>query len=409
MPNAPPGRYRVRPCMFADASSVVQTDDASVLATERSEEAGTLAAGDRSIDLCSASSENVGERDRRRSLDQSPNSRQSRRTTKSASSYSQGRDTSKMTFEHFIGVDIAKAKLDIAEGTDGPVRQIANEVSDIKAMIKQLPKPKSALIVVEATGGYEKLLVVELVEAGHIVSVVNPRQVRDFAKALGILAKTDKIDAKVIARFGQQVRPRAYVKTHEKQDELDQLVTRRRQLIGLRTSEKNRQQQAASKAVKKSITGTLNYLRKDIHRIDEAIRKLVQSDDEWKGRAELLETTPGVGEVTSTTLIAELPELGDLNRNQISALVGVAPLNCESGTMRGKRMIYGGRKSVRNVLYMAAMSAMKFNPKIKSFADRLKAQGKPHKVVATACMRKLIVILNAMVKENQPWKNPKTT
>jgi transposase len=395
--------------MVAVAPSVGQMNHASVLASERSEEAKTLAAGDRSIALCSASSENVGERDRRRSLDPSPNSRQSRKTLKSASSHSQGRDTSKMNFEHFIGVDVAKAKLDIALGTDGPVRNVANEASDIKAMIKELlPQPKSALVVVEATGGYEKLLVVELVEAGHIVSVVNPRQVRDFAKALGILAKTDKIDAKVIARFGQQVRPRAYVKAHEKQDELDQLVTRRRQLIGLRTSEKNRQQQADSKVVAKSITRTLDHLRKDILRIDEGIRKLVQSDDQWKDKAVLLETTPGVGEVTSTTLIAELPELGDLNRQQISALVGVAPFNCESGTMRGKRMIFGGRKSVRDVLYMAAMTAMQFNPTIKAFSERLKSQGKPHKVVATACMRKLLVILNTMVKENKPWKSPQT-
>ena len=149
------------------------------------------------------------------------------------------------------------------------------------------------------------------------------------------------------------------------------------------------------------------FLNRDIRRIDEEIRKLVQSDDQWKDRAELLESTPGVGEVTSTTLIAELPELGDLNRQLISALVGVAPFNCESGTMRGKRMIFGGRKSVRDVLYMAAMSAMQFNPPIRSFSERLKDQGKPHKVIVTACMRKLLVILNTMVKENKPWQNPK--
>ena len=397
------------PCMVADAPSTSQINHASVLASERSEEAKTLAVGDRSIALCSAASENAGERDRRRPLDKSPNSRQSRRPPKATSSHLQGRDTSKMNFEHFIGIDVAKAKLDIAKAIDGPVLKVANEPSAIKAMIKELPRPKSALVVVEATGGYEKALVIELVEAGHIVSVVNPRQVRDFAKALGILAKTDKIDARVIARFGQQVRPRAYVKTHEKQGELDQLVARRRQLVGLRTSEKNRQQQADSKAVAKSIARTLDHLRKDIRRIDEEIRKLVQSDDQWKGRAELLKTAPGIGEVTSTTLIAELPELGDLNRQQISALVGVAPFNCESGTMRGKQMIYGGRKSVRNTLYMATLTAMRFNPTIRAFSERLSSQGKPYKVVATACMRKLLVVLNAMVKENKPWKNPETT
>jgi transposase len=384
-------------------------DRAVASGSERSEEPVATAADGRSMALCSANSENVGELDRCRSLDKSPNSRLSRTTKKSTSSYSQGRDISKMSFEHFIGIDVAKAKLDIASGPDQPVETIANDTVAISELIKKLPKPKAALVVVEATGGYEKQLVLELVEAGHIVSVVNPRQVRDFAKAIGVLAKTDKIDARVIARFGQQVRPRAYVKTHEKQGELDQLVTRRRQLIGLRTSEKNRQQQADSKDVAKSISRTLDHLRKDIRRIDEAIRKLVQSDDQWKDRAELLESTPGVGEVTSTTLIAELPELGDLNRGQISALVGVAPFNCESGTMRGKRMIFGGRKSVRDVLYMAAMSAMQFNPAIRCFSKRLKDQGKPHKVVVTACMRKLLVILNTMVKENKTWQNPKTT
>ncbi|MFK7738491.1 MAG: IS110 family transposase, partial [Pirellulaceae bacterium] len=364
-----------------------------------------LAADGRSTDLSSANSENVGELDRRQFLDKSPNSRQSRLRM---SSHPQGRDTSKMTFEYFIGVDVAKAKLDIADGPTSPVRTIANEAGSISDFIETLPKPKSALIVVEATGGYEKELVLQLTEAKHIVSVVNPRQVRDFAKALGVLAKTDKIDARVIANFGKQVRPRAFVKAHKKQDELDQLVTRRRQLIGTRTAETNRRQQADSKAVAKSISRSLDHLRKDIRRIEEAIRKLVQSDDEWKDRAELLESTPGVGPVTSATLIAELPELGDLNRQQISALVGVAPFNCESGTMRGRRRIFGGRKSVRDVLYMAATSAMQFNPPLKVFSQRLKDQGKPHKVIVTACMRKLLVILNTIVKENKPWENPKT-
>ena len=241
------------------------------------------------------------------------------------------------------------------------------------------------------------------------VSVVNPRQVRDFAKAIGQLAKTDKIDARVIAQFGKLTRPRAVVKTKELQGELDQLVTRRRQLIDTRTAEKNRQGQAVSKVVFKSIQRVLDALNKDIKALDREIEKLVQSDDDWKNRAKLLGTMPGIGEVTSATLIAELPELGDLNRQQISSLVGLAPFNRDSGTMRGKRSIFGGRRAVRSALYMAALSARRHNPAIAAFSKRLNEQGKPPKVIITACMRKILVILNTMVKTNSPWKNLETT
>ena len=237
---------------------------------------------------------------------------------------------------------------------------------------------------------------------------MNPRQVRDFAKALGILAKTDKIDARVIAKFGELVRPRAVAKKHEKQDELDQLVTRRRQLINNRKAEKNRQGQAASGFVRKSIQRSLDHINKEIKRHDDQIAKLLESDDDWKNRAELLKTVPGVGDVTSSTLIAELPELGELSRKKIAALVGLAPYNCESGTMKGKQAIIGGRRSVRAALYMAALSARKHNPRIHEFANRLEDQGKPQKLILTACMRKLLTLINSMVKTNSPWKYTQT-
>ena len=383
-----------------------ETDRTVGLAAERSEAAKPTKLGDRSVSPDSGRTENVGERGRRRSFGISPNSRLSRGF---ASSYLQGRDTSKMSFQHFIGIDVAKAKLDLAASPEGPVDQFRNEEEGIQQVLEHLPARKTCLVVVEATGGYERKLVVELVDAGHIVAVVNPRQVRDFAKAHGILAKTDKIDAKVIAKFAMQIRPRAVAKTHKKQDELAQLVTRRRQLLATRTAEKNRQGKTASKVVRKSIQRSLDHINKDIRQMDAEIAKLIESDDEWKDRSNLLTSAPGVGEVTANTLIAELPELGNLNRKQISSLVGVVPFNRDSGKMRGKRTIFGGRQMVRNVLYMAALSAMRSNPVIEKFANRLAEKGKPPKVVTTACMRKLLVILNTMTRESSPWKNPKTT
>ena len=264
---------------------------------------------------------------------------------------------------------------------------------------------KACLVVIEATGRYEKAVALALVDAGYLVSVVNPRQVRDFAKALGILAKTDRIDARVIARFGEQVRPRALAQMHEKQDELDQLVTRRRQLIASRTAEKNRTGTVTAKVVRKSLQKIVDQLSKEIRRIDSEISRLIKSDEEWKGRSELLQSAPGVGEVTATTLIAEVPELGQLNRQKISALVGVAPFNRDSGQFRGRRTIFGGRRAVRSALYMAALAARRCNPVIREFADRLEAQGKLPKVILVACMRKLLVILNSMVKTNTHWNH----
>ncbi len=243
-----------------------------------------------------------------------------------------------------------------------------------------------------------------LIEAGYRVAVVNPRQVRDFAKAMGILAKTDRIDALVLARFGQQVQPRLLEDDPTQRAELMQLVSRRRQLIDLRTMESNRSEQTTARAAQKSIRHVLKLLEKEIAQLEAEIARLLESDDDWRGKIKLLSTVPGVAQVTSATLVAEVPELGRLNRHAIAALVGVAPFNDDSGRHRGTRRITGGRAAVRQVLYMAALSARRCNPVIHAFAQRLAAQGKKPKVIITACMRKLLVILNGMLKTNSPWK-----
>jgi transposase len=311
-----------------------------------------------------------------------------------------------MVFDCVIGIDVSKAKLDVADWPQSLAETFDNNANSHKQLISQLPPTDKCLVVLEATGGYEKAIVVALVDAGYLVSVVNARQVRDFAKALGILAKTDRIDAQVIARFGSQVRPRTIAQTPEKQDELNELVARRRQLIALRTAEKNRLDTATSKVVRKSLQKIVDQLSKEIKKIDTEITHLIKSNETWKQQSELLQSAPGVGEVVATTLIAEVPELGQLNRQKISALVGVAPFNRDSGAMRGRRTIYGGRRSVRSALYMAALTARRFNPVIREFADRLEAQGKLPKVILVACMRKLLVILNTMVKNNTHWNVP---
>lgn len=303
-----------------------------------------------------------------------------------------------------VGIDVSKGALDVHLLPERRTLKVPNTSAGHAQLLAQLPAPGTCRIVLEATGGYERRLVGELVAAGHFVSVANPRQVRDFAKAHGILAKTDRIDAQVIARFARDVKPRPVAQTSQTQGELDQLVTRRRQLLQLRTAETNRLQDGLAKLVRQSVQRSIDALTKDLVRIDRAILELVQSDDDWKHRFELLKTVPGVGDVTAAALVAELPELGQLNRQQIAALVGVAPYPDDSGRHSGKRFVRGGRKTLRSTLYMAALSASIHNPILKQFAQRLKAHGKAAKVVLTACIRKLLVILNTMVKNNTPWK-----
>lgn len=305
----------------------------------------------------------------------------------------------------FVGIDVAKKSLDVATLPERTSQTFSHDAKGRCQLLKHLPHPKTCLIVIEATGGYERLLVAELLTAGHFVAVVNPRQVRDFAKALGILAKTDRIDAAVIARFGEQVRPRPLAEVHEKQHELDQLVARRRQLVVLRTAEKNRLGMAPSPPVKRSLQQVIDTLNKHVKRIEKQILALVASDDQWKGKSEICNSVPGVSHVTTATLIAEFPELGRVSARQAAALAGLAPFNRDSGALKGKRSIVGGRRTVRNALYMAVLSARRYNPVIRQFAKRLEQQGKPPKVISTACMRKLLVILNSMLKTNTHW-NP---
>ena len=309
---------------------------------------------------------------------------------------SQGYDT-------FVGIDVCKDGFDVCCATNGLQGRFDNTADGVSRLLPLLPAAGTCLVVIEATGGYERQLVGDLMTAGHRVSVVNPRQVRDFAKAFNILAKTDRIDAAVLARFAEKVQPIPREKAG-RIDELRQLVTRRRQLIEHRTAEKNRCAQGVSPFVRKSILRSIETINKDIKAIDKALLSLVQSDDDWRNKFDKIKEVTGVGTQTATTLVAEMPELGKVNRQQAAALVGVAPFNRDSGQFKGRRMVWGGRQSVRNVLYMAALSAMKHNPAIRDFAARLYAKGKPPKVVITACIRKLVVILNAILKTNQSWQ-----
>lgn len=304
-----------------------------------------------------------------------------------------------------VGIDVAKDSLEICILPDGGRWTTTNDRAGAGQLLKALPPAGQCRVIVEATGGYQRIVVAELIAAGHDVAVVNPRQVRDFARGLGLLAKTDRIDAQVIARFGQQVQPRPAQKVPEKQDRLEQLTARRRQLIELRTAEKCRLETASTRFVINSVRRLIEQLDKFIRQVEKELSELVESDDQLQCRAAALQTAPGVGAVTAVTLVAELPELGRLNREQIAALVGVAPFNRDSGKFHGRRSIWGGRSAVRSVLYMATLTARRCNPVIRAFGERLAAAGKPFKVVMVACMRKLLVILNTILKHNSAWNS----
>jgi transposase len=359
-------------------------------------------AGGRSIP--SGSCETVGELERRQSCVRSPNSRLNGPACGWFSSHLQEWETfMKHSIQTFVGIDMAKKSYDVAGLEGGGVRTFENQSDGHQSLIEQLPQPGTCLLVVESTGGYERSLVAALSTAGHFVSVVNPRPVRHFAISQGILAKTDKLDAQVIARFAQITCPLPKV-YDENLQQLKELVTRRRQLVEHRTAERNRRQLAASDDVRQSLQLSIDQTNKQIRRLDKAILKLVTSDDSWRGRFERAKTVPGVGDQTAAALVAELPELGRLNREQIAKLVGVAPLNNDSGQTSRPRRTQGGRRSLRSVLYMAALSAMRCNPVIRRFATRLHAQGKPGKVVLVACIRKLLTILNSMFRDQTDWQ-----
>jgi len=306
--------------------------------------------------------------------------------------------------ELFIGIDICKDRLDIADDSNSKPWSVANDDQGVAALVNRLKSLKPTRIVMEATGGLETLLYSALTLAGLPATVINPRQARDFAKALGKLAKTDAIDARVLARFGFAVRPEVRPMKDEKTQELAALVTRRRQLIGILTAEKTRLQQAP-KWIRKDIKDLIKSLEKRLRKLEAGIAIKIKTTPGWKEKDDLLKSVPGVGDVLSMNLLSNLCELGKLNGKQVAALVGVAPLNRDSGKFRGGRKIWGGRAEVRAALYMAALSASRYNPAIKAFYQRLILQGKKPKVALTACMRKLLVILNTMVKNNTPW-NP---
>lgn len=304
-----------------------------------------------------------------------------------------------------VGIDVGKEQLDVGVATEKRVRSWANDEAGRAELSDWIVGQGASLVVVEASGGYEAALVSELVERGQEVALVNPTRVRAFARAEGILAKTDKIDAGVIARFGATMKPQARVRREKGQVELNEQVTRRRQLVLMLTAEKNRLQ-TASPTMRAYIASHIGWLQAEIEALEQQISQGIKANPAWAETAKRVESVPGVGFITAATLVADLPELGQLNRQKIAALVGVAPFNHDSGKQRGKRRIFGGRTSVRSVLYMATLSAIRHNPVIKSFYQRLLNKGKLKKVALTACMRKLLVILNTMVKSGQDWNPP---
>lgn len=302
----------------------------------------------------------------------------------------------------FVGIDVSKASLDVAVTPVGTVWSATNDDAGITSLVDRLTPVRPTLVVLEATGGWEVAVVSALVAAGLPAVVVNPRQVRDFARATGRLAKTDAIDAQVLAQFAATVQPALRTIPDAAARELKELVTRRRQLTTMLVAERNRLQLAIPR-VRKSLSAHIRWLEAQLKRLDIELKETVQASPAWQAQTDLLQSVPGIGPMVATTMIAELPELGTLNRKQVAALVGVAPLNRDSGTLRGKRAVWGGRAPVRAALYMGTLVATRYNPAIRTFYTRLKDAGKTAKVALTACMRKLLTILNAMIKHQTYW------
>ena len=303
----------------------------------------------------------------------------------------------------FTGIDVSKETLDVAVDGEADGQQYANDAVGIAALAVWLAEKEVTLVVVEASGGWELDLVTALAVAGLPAAVVNPTRVRNFAKALGQYAKTDKIDACVLARFAAVVQPPVRPLKSGEQARLAAVISRRQQLVDMLTQEKNRRV-TTREEMRDQLERHIRWLETELADLNNQLEKLVAHCAEWQAKKEVMMSVKGVGPVTATTLLADLPELGTLNRQQIAALVGLAPLNKDSGRKRGKRHIFGGRKAVRSKLYMAALSASKHNPIIRSFYERLLAKGKLEKVALTACMRKLLVILNAMIRDMEPWQ-----
>lgn len=310
-----------------------------------------------------------------------------------------------MSTQHFIGIDVSAQSLDIAVRPLGQRWSCANTAHDIDELIPRLRALQPVLIVLEATGGCEQRLLIQLLAAGLPVAVVNPRQVRDFARSIGRLAKTDALDAQVLAHFGEAVRPRVVMPTDERTQRLRALVTRRAELKKMLTAETNRRAaaQRRGESPHASLDVLIDTLKREIAKVDAEIEQLIQRTAQWQQYQAILRSVPGVGAVLCATLLALLPELGLGNRREVAALAGVAPFNQDSGQQRGQRRIWGGRSAVRSCLYMATLAAVTWNPVIKAFYQRLRQKGKAAKVALTACARKLLTILNAMIKHRCPW------
>jgi transposase len=302
----------------------------------------------------------------------------------------------------FVGVDVSKATLDVALSTDNPGWSVPNSDQGIGQLVDRLRPLAPALVVMEATGGFETATAAALAAAGIPVVIANPRQVRDFAKATGQLAKTDAIDAQILALFAARVQPPVRALPDEQAQALDALLGRRRQIIEMISAEKNRLG-FAIKPLHRGIEKHIRWLERQLEEVDHDLDEMIRRSPLWKAKSDLLQAVPGVGPNLARTLIAELPELGQLSNRQIASLVGIAPLARDSGRFRGKRMIWGGRATVRTALYLSIWSASKWNPVIRVFYRRLREQGKPPKVAQVACMRKLLTILNAMIRDGRPW------
>lgn len=311
-----------------------------------------------------------------------------------------------MTEETYVGIDVSKARLDVYRSGVDRASAFANDEAGIGELLQELQAVQPRLIVLEATGGLERSLVAALLGASLAVAVVNPRQVRDFAKASGQLAKTDGLDARVLAQFAKAIEPAQRTLPDETAQAFADQLSRRRQLVEMLATEKTRLKQVPNKEVRKDLKQHIAWLENRLRASEDGLRRAVEESPAWQAKRDLLREVKGIGEVTMLTLLGGLPELGQLDRKQIAALVGVAPLNRDSGTLRGRRTVWGGRAAVRQALYMATLTAVRFNPVLKTFYSRLRGNGKAAKVALVACMRKLLTILNAMVRDNRRWSPP---
>jgi transposase len=309
-----------------------------------------------------------------------------------------------MEHSRVVGIDVSKYHLDVHVLPSGDAFRVSHDEPGLASLIERVRPLQPTIVVLEATGGYEVTVAATLAAAGLPVAVVNPRQIRDFARATGQLAKTDTLDARVIALFAEAVRPVARPVPDQQADALGELVARRRQLVDMLGAEHNRRRLLRDRRLQRHVDAHIAWLEDALRRLDQDLNTLIRATPLWREADDLLRSVPGIGPVTACTLIADLPELGRLDRRRIAALAGLAPVARDSGAFRGRRMIMGGRAHIRRVLYMATLTAIKHNPTIRGFHQRLVAAGRPGKVALTAAMRKLLTILNAMLRDHRPWQ-----